>query len=113
MRVNKPESTRPLPEILADLVTWFKRQEPLGLTQTSIANGCYISQSQVSRVLDGRVKRQTKAVVALCTYASIRIKTDYDPTQDEALMDALRATIASPNQARQVERVIRALGVYS
>lgn len=113
MRNNEHAHTRPLPEILADLVVWSKRQELQGVTQTAIAKKCSISQSQVSRVLDGKVRRQTKAVVALCKYASICVKMDYDPAQDEALMAALRATVASPNQARQVERVILALGVCS
>ena len=72
-----------------------------------------MNQSQISRLLDGKCKRLSKGLERLCIYASVDIysNTLYDPEKDAALMGALRVAVGnSASRARQIERVMRALG---
>jgi len=102
-------SVRPLNEIIEDLKQVFDDSK---VNQVAAANACSISQSQVSRILDGKCTTASKGLKRLCIYASVNVSesTNYDPTKDASLMGALRVAVGnSTRRARQVERIMLAL----
>lgn len=106
---NSAEKIRPTSELVRDLRLFCQGNN---LTQSALAEACGINQSQVSRLLRGEARTLTKALRALCIYASIPIKTNvaYDPTNDVRLMGALRAAVGnSLARARQLERLMTVL----
>lgn len=101
---------KPLDQIVNELRHAFQTGN---ISQESAAKACHLNQSQVSRLLDGKCKRISKGMQKLCIYASVNIQEEesYEPTTDVDLMRALRMAIGnSAARARQIERVVRALG---
>lgn len=104
--MHNEEATRPINDIIRDLRAFYMAEK---ISQISLAKACNLNQSQVSRLLDGKVKRLTKGMRALCIYASIPmfLNENYDPVQDAKLMGALRAAVQnSVTRARQIERLM-------
>lgn len=86
-----------------------------GLTQTLIAEAVGASQSQVSRVLSGLIKRRSKLHRAVCSYVFSSHLTPDDLGQlPPVLVDALKEVWdGSPGQAEALALVIRSLAALS
>lgn len=100
---------RSVSEIVSDLREFCQKN---GITQAELAKECKLNQSQVSRLLDGKLSAVSKGLVKLCNYASISVYDShiYDPSTDKSLMDAIRIAVGnSASRARKIERVLRAL----
>jgi transcriptional regulator with XRE-family HTH domain len=81
-------------------------------TQQAVCRGSGVSQSAVSRLLNGQTRRLSRRVKAICKYADIPTEDTaaLDPRKNPALMDALRnAWNGSDEHARFIAKVIRAL----
>lgn len=82
------------------------------VSQVALAEGAGVSQSQVSRLLSGKVQRLSKSVVALCSYAGIRAYDSAvaDPRRNDMLMEALRKVWDGTHEhARSIAHVIASL----
>jgi len=83
-----------------------------GVTQNTLALAVDASQSQVSRILSGRIVRHTKLLEKLCIYASRRLKFHRrrDVRQNAELMSALTDVWdGSDEHAHALAHVIRSL----
>lgn len=83
-----------------------------GLTQAAIASTIGVSQSQVSRVLAGHIKRRTKLLDALCVYAESQILhiDKPDVRKNSVLMSALtQVWDGTETHAQALAQVIRSL----
>lgn len=84
----------------------------LGLTQKAIAAGSGISQSQVSRVLSGSSKRESKAFKAICKYINsqkVRVSPEL-VIQNQTLINALtHVWDGSEQQASVIAEIINSL----
>ncbi|WP_408492165.1 helix-turn-helix domain-containing protein [Paraburkholderia strydomiana] len=83
-----------------------------GVTQNALAIAIDASQSQVSRILSGRIVRHTKLLERLCIYASRRLKFHRrrDVRQNAELMSALTDVWdGSDEHAQALAHVIRSL----
>jgi transcriptional regulator with XRE-family HTH domain len=86
----------------------------LGLTQQEIAHALGLEQSQVSRLLAGKLARRTKAFDQLCRYLRVPPSDQLAPPFPEQLKEAVMATWdGSSAHADALATVIRALGVLS
>lgn len=86
----------------------------MGITQEFLANRFNVSQSQISRVLGGRLKRRTHLFEQLRSYAYQMHKreTSIDLSADSEIADAVAALWdGTPNDARTVATVIRSLSL--
>lgn len=85
----------------------------LGITQEDISVATGISQSQVSRVLSGSGKRQSKAFIEICNYVSSK-KTGISPElvkQNDELINAIaQVWDGSARQAKALANIIQSLG---
>lgn len=83
-----------------------------GVTQNALASAIDASQSQVSRILSGRIVRHTKLLEKLCIYASRRLKFHRrrDVRRNAELMSALTDVWdGSDEHAHALAHVIRSL----
>jgi predicted transcriptional regulator len=88
----------------------------LGLDQMSIENATGVSQSQVSRVLAGKLKRRTTAFDSVCNYVHRKagLVSPRDVRQCATLIDALAAVWdGSETHAAALATVIQSLGVLA
>lgn len=99
-------------EKLTRLRTALRRKIDAGETQLQIAKACGVSQSTVSRVVNGRQRRGSGAIDKLCEYADI--DPNYalaDPRDSEVLMAAVsEAWRGTSRDARLLAAVIRKIG---
>ncbi|NYH23832.1 helix-turn-helix domain-containing protein [Paraburkholderia bryophila] len=77
------------------------------ITQSEIAAATGVDQSQVSRILAGRIKRASANVSQLCRFASqVQGVATVDPARNMILMEALRivwdGTVAHAEAIAQV-----------
>jgi len=85
----------------------------MGITQNHLAEALSVSQSQISRVLSGQVKRRTKLFDELCIYVNNQIKGVSSDVvrENEDLMEAIACVWdGSMAQARTIATVIKSLG---
>ena len=83
------------------------------LTQEHLAIALSVSQSQVSRVLSGKGKRQTKLFDELCIYVNNQIKgVSPDLVRENTVLLEAIASIwdGSTTQAYSIATVIKSLG---
>lgn len=95
--------------IASSLAVRFKAA---GVTQSKIASAIGVSQSQVSRVLSGRIIRHTKLLERLCIYASSQLHLNKRPnvSRNAELMAALSEVWdGSDAHAQALAEVIRSL----
>jgi transcriptional regulator with XRE-family HTH domain len=95
--------------IASSLAVRFK---DAGITQSTIASAIGVNQSQVSRVLSGRIVRHTKLLEKLCIYASSQLHLNKRPTvsRNAELMAALSEVWdGSDAHAHALAQVIRSL----
>jgi len=87
-----------------------------GLTQEDIANAVDASQSQVSRILSGKMVRRSKLFDEICIYVNSAVKGVSPETVrgNEELMDAIASVWdGTAHQANALAHVIRSLGGLS
>lgn len=87
-----------------------------GLTQEDIAVAVYASQSQVSRILSGKMVRRSKLFDEICIYVKNVVKGVSPETVrgNEELMDAIASVWdGTAHQANALAHVIRSLGGLS
>ena len=94
-----------------DALMAAKRARAMGLTQAQIAIHIGASQSQVSRVMSGQSKRQSKLLKKVCKYVFYSAQTNRpDPQSSPELMAALSAVWDGTSQhAQALAHVIRSL----
>lgn len=83
-----------------------------GIAQKELALAIHASQSQVSRILSGRIVRHTKLLERLCIYANRRLKFNQrrDVRRNAELMSALTDVWdGSEEHAHALAHVIRSL----
>lgn len=86
-----------------------------GLTQEHLAKALSVSQSQISRVLSGQGKRQTKLFDDLCIYVNNQVKgISPDLVRENAVLLEAIASIwdGSVAQAHSIATVIKSLGPF-
>jgi transcriptional regulator with XRE-family HTH domain len=96
----------------SELLTKVKQ---VGLTQEHLATALSVSQSQISRVLSGKGKRQTKLFDELCIYVNSQVKgISPDLVRENAVLLEAIASIwdGSVAQAHSIATVIRSLGSF-
>ncbi|MDO9232645.1 MAG: hypothetical protein Q8N02_10290 [Methylotenera sp.] len=85
----------------------------LEITQECISNGTGISQSQVSRLLSGHGKRQSKAYIEICNYVN-SCRNGISPElvrQNDELINALASVWdGSARQSAAIANIIQSLG---
>ncbi len=85
----------------------------LGITQEDISNGTGISQSQVSRLLSGHGKRQSKSYIEICNYVN-SCRNGISPElvrQNDELINALASVWdGSARQSAAIANIIQSLG---
>lgn len=88
------------------------RVERLAITQQQIAKATGISQSQVSRILSGATRNQSKAYRRVCVYVERFERTNGpDPAKNSEIMDALRSTWdGTEPHAKLLARILKDLG---
>jgi len=101
---------------LAECILAAERAKTLGLTQESISLAVNASQSQVSRVLSGRVKKYAGLAERVCIYVNSQSSVFSNDTL--SLNDELISAIASvwdgsADQARLLANLIRAAGALN
>ena len=100
-------------EIIHYATTIAIMAKTLGITQEGISEATGISQSQVSRVLSGSGKRQSKAFIEICNYVNSK-KTGISPElvkQNDELINAIaQVWDGSARQAKALASVIQSLG---
>lgn len=92
------------------------RVKALGLTQNELANGTGLSQSQVSRLLDGKSNRSSKGFDRLCKYVQ-----SYTPSISQRrilkqadLMSAMAEVWdGTPTHAEALATVLRSLKAFT
>lgn len=90
------------------------RVAALGLTQQEIAIALRLEQSQVSRLLAGKLSRRTAAFDRLCRYLRVAPTIENAREIPDDLIQALLTTWdGSRAHADALATVIRALGVLS
>jgi len=101
----------------AAFTTWFARS---GLGQEALAQRVGISQSAISRILAHCPRRDGRAFKQLCIYASMEGRgastatADVRPIVDSILASAIwEVWNGTPEQARAIADVIRAVGVVA
>lgn len=86
-----------------------------GLTQEHLAIALSVSQSQISRLLSGQGKRQTKLFDDLCIYVNNQVK-GISPDlvrENEVLLEAIASIWdGSVAQAHSIAAVIKSLGPF-
>lgn len=85
----------------------------LGITQEDISNAIGISQSQVSRLLSGHGKRQSKAFLEICNYVNSRkigVSTDLVRQNDELINALASVWDGSAKQSAAIANIIQSLG---
>ncbi len=88
------------------------RAEKLGLTQIQLAEALGLQQSQVSRMLAGKITRRTAAFGALCDYLGAQTTRAASKTLSPELQDAILSVWdGSPQHASSLATVIRSLAV--
>ncbi len=100
-------------ELKARLQQTRSTVEALNLRQADIANATGLSQSQVSRILNGRRIRDSESTDALCIYVQSQIKTVgvKDVQSCAPLMTALSKVWDGTNKhAEALSSVIESLG---
>lgn len=83
-----------------------------GVTQSELARAVGASQSQVSRILAGRIVRHTRLLDRICIYASRRLNCGRhtDARRNSELMSALAEVWDGSDQhAHALAQVIRSL----
>jgi hypothetical protein len=109
MHINYKKTYRPLGEICAALAASFEASRT---PQKRIEKDTRIHQSQISRILNGEVRRVSKNVLRLCKYAKVNPYStgEYTVTDDQMLMDAIETAVGgSPQRARALVGVVRAV----
>ena len=82
-----------------------------GLTQLELAQALGIEQSQVSRLLSGKVTRRTPAFIALCEFLAVT-RTPAELPLPESIEGAVRAVWdGTTRHAAALATVIRTLAV--
>lgn len=96
-------------ELVADLQRFVHES---GVTQVDLQRHTGVSQSQISRILDGSAKRVGKSLCALCKYANIPLERLGGCLEDNhELMQALRDTWdGSEPHAHRLALLIRKAG---
>lgn len=87
-----------------------------GITQVSIANALGIDQSQVSRVLNGRVKGSSKAAKKICNYvecASTAVTREAVCNNEELIQSLVEVWDGTDDHANALANVIRSLSVLT
>jgi DNA-binding Xre family transcriptional regulator len=79
--------------------------------QSEISKATGIDQSQISRILAGKVKRVSKNMLELCKFArNLPQIAERDPSQSPALMSALKAVWdGTPEHAAAIASVVLSL----
>ncbi len=100
-------------EIRLEAIGLAQRARSAGLTQEDIAKAVSASQSQVSRVLSGRVARRSRLFNEICIYVN-NVAGGVSPKTvqgNEELMQAIASVWdGTAHQAIALARVIRSLG---
>jgi transcriptional regulator with XRE-family HTH domain len=87
------------------------RAQRLGLTQDDIALALGLAQSQVSRLLAGRIKRRSRAFDDLCGYLEKHISSGSAEIAPELREAVLETWDGTPTHAHSLAAVIRALSL--
>lgn len=88
----------------------------LGISQLEISQATGINQSQISRIFNGDLKRESKAYKAIANFIRMHRKgvTRESVIENRELIDALASVWdGSPDQAVALASVIKALGKLS
>lgn len=100
-------------DIRLEAIGLAQRARSAGLTQEDIAKAVYASQSQVSRVLSGRVARRSRLYNEICIYVN-NVAGGVSPETvqgNEELIQAIASVWdGTAHQAIALARVIRSLG---
>lgn len=87
--------------------------ELFGITQEELSSATNVSQSQISRILSGQIKRESKSYKKICEYVLSRQKfpTIEDVCRNRELIHALASIWdGSDAQAKKLAGVIKSLG---
>jgi transcriptional regulator with XRE-family HTH domain len=88
------------------------RAERLGLTQVQLASALGLKQSQVSRMLAGKITRRTAAFASLSAYLGAEERKDARRALSPELQDAILSVWdGSPEHASSLATVIRSLAL--
>jgi transcriptional regulator with XRE-family HTH domain len=85
----------------------------LGITQNALSEATGISQSQISRLLSGRGKRQSKAYSKICNYVFLKhdgITPDLVKNNEEFIAALAAVWDGSAQQSKAISNVILSLG---
>lgn len=85
----------------------------LGISQLDISHATGINQSQISRIFNGDLKRESKAYKAITNFIQMHRKgvTRVSVIENRELIDALASVWdGSPEQAVALATIIKALG---
>jgi len=106
---NRHHKTNPKIALIREAVR--REMEAKGHAQKDVLMATGLSQSQLSRFLNGQGKRLTGRVAALCKYAKLDAEVHSDHSDAEyQLSQALRQAIGNNTEAaRAVTRVVTAL----
>lgn len=85
-----------------------------GHTQIDVFEATKVPQSQVSRVLAGKRKRLTPAIVRLCQYAGIDLEMALPASSESRELAKLVEQLAgtSPAMARAIRQVLSTLAPF-
>lgn len=87
--------------------------ESFGLTQEELSSATKVSQSQISRILSGSLRRNSKSYKKICEYvlSRQRLPTIEDVCRNQELTQALASIWdGSDTQAKKLASVIKSLG---
>jgi transcriptional regulator with XRE-family HTH domain len=93
-----------------------KRAKDLGITQKVISEAIRADQSQVSRVLSGKSKRQSRVFIEVCNYVNsnaLTIGTDLVRENDELISALASVWDGTTRHATALATVIRSLGALT
>jgi transcriptional regulator with XRE-family HTH domain len=91
----------------------YQKAKVAGITQSDISKALSVSQSQVSRLLSGRGKRQTNLFHEICIYVNNKVKgvsPDLVKENETLLLAIASVWDGTAAQAELIANVIRSLG---
>lgn len=102
-------------EVKAQCYRIATRAKEIGLSQSQLASAINSDQSQISRVLAGKIKRPTRVFQELCIYV-LKGNQGIDPClvrESEVLVNALASVWdGTSSHASALANVIKALGAF-
>lgn len=101
---------------IGDLTSLAAQAKRAGITQSRIAGALGIDQSQVSRVLNGRVKGNSKAAEKICNYvknAQTVVTREAVCNNEKLIQSLVEVWDGSDEHANALANVIRSLWALS